>query len=1077
MPFTPRRSLHALSAASTRPLRALLALVLAGLSTAPSPAPALEPTKSLLQFPFRAWQTVDGLPQNAIQALAQTPDGYLWGGTWEGLVRFDGVRFTVYDHINTPQLQARTIRCLAIDPLGTLWIGTEAGLSGMRQGAFFAVSAPPDIPLRHVVALHATRDGSLWIATEGHGLLRFSQGQFQHWDTSRGLASDRVKAIVEDAAGTLWIGTTRGVQRWEGSGPGAPIPFEGAFPPVFSLAAAADGTLWAGTEEGSVYQLQGGLPRHVPEASLPGAPIEVLLVDQLGTLWVGSTGNGLLRLAHGQRFTLNASQGLLSSAVAALLEDAEGNLWIGAAEGGLQRLKDAPFTSVGRPEGLPHDVVISLHEARDGSLWVASFGGGVTRWRDGEMSTWTTREGLIHDRVRSIAEAPDGSLWFTAQTGLSQWKDGAITTSLSYEHGLPSGPVRVAHVEDDGTLWAGTLAGLARWNGQRFELLKRQHGLPGDTITLLQRRPAGGFWVGTGGGGLAYFLHGRPTTLAPEGDPMISEVAFLHEEPNGTLWIGTDEGLYRWRAGRFTRYTRAEGLFDDRIFSILPDGRGYLWMSCNKGIFRVSQQELEELAEGRRERVTSAIYGTDDGMRAEECNGVGAPAGLRTRDGRLWFPTLRGVAFYDPSLPEKAQTQPPPPVLIEELRVDGLPVPASEWQRIPPNEGYVELHYTSPSLRAPQRLRFRYRLEGVDTDWVQADTRRVAYYTHLRPGAYRFRVRVDTTDGGAPPEETVQTFYLTPRLHERWGFRVALALALVLGGAGGVWLRLHRLRVRELRLQARVDERTAELATVNADLQARLQELHATRERLVHAEKMAAVGTLAAGVGHEINNPLSFIIANLHYATGEVQGAVRQPDKEKHWADVAQALEEALHGADRVRRIVQDLKTFSREQPDAARPLDLHAVLDLTLAIAEGELRHRARVVRAFGAPPPVLGDETRLGQVFLNLLINAAQAIPEGHAEQHEVRVSTRVDEQGHAVVAVSDSGGGIAPDVLPRIFEPFFTTKPVGVGTGLGLSICHSYVQGMGGEIRVHSEVGSGTTFEVVLPPAAQSPQRPAS
>ncbi|HLL05252.1 MAG TPA: two-component regulator propeller domain-containing protein [Myxococcaceae bacterium] len=1033
---------------------------------------ALEPSKSLRQFPHKVWQTADGLPQNAIQALAQTPDGYLWGGTWEGLVRFDGVRFTTFDRVNTPALQARTIRCLTTGPDGTLWIGTDAGVTGMRGGTFFPLVAPTQVPLRNVQLLLAARDGSLWIATNGQGLLRYHRERFQVWGTGAGLASNRVTALAEAPDGTVWVGTTAGLHRADGTSVSVAPLFEGAQPAVMSLAVERDGTLWAGTQEGLVYRLEEGRMRPVPEASQPGAPIEALMVDRPGTLWVGSTGRGLLRLAHGQRSTLDAGQGLQSNTVASLLEDSEGSVWIGAAEGGLHRLKDAPFTSIGPPEGLPHQMISSIYEAVDGSLWFASLESGVTRWYAGKMTTYTTREGLIHDRVRSMAPGQDGSLWFSAQTGVSRWKAGEFL-SLGPAQGLPPGQVRTVYEDPEGTLWAGTQDGLARWNGVRFEVLTRQHGLPGDNITLLHKRRAGGFWVGTAGGGLAYFVHGRPVTVAFENQPIFSELQALHEEPNGTLWIGTDEGLYRWKNGTFYRFSYTEGLFDDRIFQILPDGQGHLWMSCNKGIFRVAQAELEAVAEGGRTRVTSHVYGRDDGMRSEECNGMGAPAGIRARDGRLWFPTIRGAVVVDPSRREEPPTT-LPSLVIEELRVDGRLVPRSEWSRIPAGDGNVEIHYTSPSLRAPQLLRFRYQLAGMDKEWVRAESRRVAYYTRLPPGTYRFQVGVESMDGVGPAPEATVRFYLEPRFYQTLAFRVVCGLSFVLLVAGAVWLRVYRLRRRERELQARVNERTAELATVNADLQVRVRELQTTRERLVHAEKMAAVGTLAAGVGHEINNPLSFIISNLHYATMEVQGAAHS-EQSQRWREVGQALEDALHGADRVRRIVQDLKTFSRVKPEQLQRVDLHTVLDLTLAIAEAQTRHRARVVKDYGNPPDVLGDETRLGQVFLNLLVNAAQAIAEGHVDQNEIRVVTRTDARGNAVVEVSDTGTGIRPEVLPRIFEPFFTTKAIGEGTGLGLSICHSYVEAMGGDIHVRSELGRGTTFQVVLPPAAEDSVAP--
>ncbi|HEX8822029.1 MAG TPA: two-component regulator propeller domain-containing protein [Archangium sp.] len=1055
---------------------ALAVLVLASLLGSAGSAVALEPDKALSQYPRRVWQTADGLPQNSILALAQTPDGYLWGGTWEGLVRFDGVRFTVFDKSNTPALPGRSIRSLAVTRDGTLWIGLAEGLTRMREGRFFSVHPPEGIGLRDLRDLVATRDGSLWIGTHGHGLRRLSEGQWRSWTTRNGLAHDVVTDITEAPNGALWVSTRAGVQRWEGEEWGALVPFEGPHTVVHALAFDREGTLWASTDDGEVFRLREGLFRRVPEASLPGSAATILQVDRQGSLWVGGMGSGLLRVARGQRSLLQASQGLLSNSISALLEDAEGNVWVGTEGGGLHRLKDAPFTPYGSPEGLADEMVAAVLETRDGSLWFATLGGGVTRWRDGRMTTWSTRDGLAHDRVRTLAEGRDGGLWFGTQRGISRWHEGTIT-SFSFAQGLPDGSVRVVYEDARGTLWVGTRTGLARWNGKHFEVLTRRDGLPGLSITLLQGSAAGGVWVGTSGGGLAHLLEGRILPVAPEDDPMDSEIQALHEDGTGALWIGTDEGLFRWKEGRFTRFSVAQGLFDDRIFQILPDARGNLWMSCNKGIFRIAREELDAVAEGRLERVTSHVYGPEDGMRSEECNGSGSPAGWRSRDGRLWFPTIRGAVAYDPTGEETPP--PPPPVLVEEVRVDGRTVPPSERDHVPTGEGQVEFHYTALGLHAPQRLRFRYQLEGVDTDWVQAGQRRVAYYTHLPPGPYRFRVEASDMEGDGATRSAEVTLYLSPRLHQTILFRVSVGLALLLLLVGGVWLRLRQLRRSERELQARVEQRTAELASLNADLKAHLQELQDTRERLVHSEKMAAIGTLAAGVGHEINNPLAFIISNLRFVAGEVRTAAARDAEPEQWQETQQALDEALQGADRVRRIVADLKIFSRSKQERRERVDVNRVLDLSLTLAEGLVRHRARVVKEYGLSPAVLADETRLGQVFLNLIVNAAQALPEGRTPHNEIRLTTGRDARGQAFIAVSDNGMGIPPEVLPRIFEPFFTTKEVGEGTGLGLSICHSFIQELGGDIRVRSEPGSGTTFEVFLPPAPEeeeTPTRPA-
>jgi signal transduction histidine kinase/streptogramin lyase len=1029
---------------------------------------ALEPNRSLAQLPHRAWQTADGLPQNSVLTLQQTQDGYLWGGTWEGLVRFDGVSFTVFDETNTPALPGRSIRNLALGRDGTMWIGTTKGLARMREGAFFAVQSPADTPLRNISDVLAARDGSVWLTTEDRGVTRLFESRFQTWTTTQGLASNEMLSITEDAAGTVWVGGAGGLQRWTGSEWTAPVAFEGRERvSVSSLLFGRDGTFWVGLDDGDVYRFEEGRPRRVPEASRPGAPIAALFMDRAGALWVGSLGQGVLRLMNGQRSEVESGHMLAGSLVNDVLEDAEGNIWLGTEARGLHRLKDAPFVPYGTPEGMAHEMVLAIRETRDGSLWFGTVGGGATRMQGDRMSSLSMADGLVLDRVRALAEGQDGSVWFGTRGGISRWQAGTIT-SFGTAQGLQDLRAYLLAVDTAGTLWVGTPTGLSSWNGTRFEPFTPPGALPGTALTLLRESAAGGLWVGTMGGGLAHLQDGQVRVVTPEGGPLKSEPLAIHEDTTGVLWIGTNDGLYRWKQGQFRRFTVADGLFDDRIFAILADERGNLWMSCNKGIFRVAQAELEAVAEGRLERATSRAYGADDGMRSEECNALGSPAGWKDRSGRLWFPTIRGAVAYTPGHEEKRT--PPPPVLIEELYVDGRAVPAAERQGIDAGEGQLELHYTSPGLRAPNRLRFRYQLEGFDRHWVQAGTRRVAYYTHLPPGSYRFRVAAEYADGGGAAREATLDFYLRPRWHQTWQFRLACVLAAVLLVAGAVWLRMHQLRQHQRELQARVDERTAELATVNADLQSRVQELQATRERLIHAEKMAAVGTLAAGVGHELNNPLAYVISNLHFVASEVREAAQQSQEHERWQEVTEALTEALQGTERMRGIIQDLREFSRMQPRQRQRVELHTVLDMVLTIASGELSRSARVVKHYGSPPAVMGDETRLAQVFLNLLVNAAQAIPEGHADQNEIRLTTHTDERGYAVVEVSDTGRGIPAEVLPRIFEPFFTTKEVGVGTGLGLSICHSYVQAMKGELRVRSEVGRGTTFEVVLPPARE-------
>ncbi|NVJ22090.1 response regulator, partial [Myxococcus sp. AM011] len=525
-------------------------------------------------------------------------------------------------------------------------------------------------------------------------------------------------------------------------------------------------------------------------------------------------------------------------------------------------------------------------------------------------------------------------------------------------------------------------------------------------------------------------------------------------------------GLGRWKEGEWTRYSVSQhGLYDDAVFSIVPDGDGHLWMSSNKGVSRVSLRELEEVADGRRSRLAVMGFDQTDGMRTAECNGNTQPSGWRGRDGRLWFTTIQGAIVVDP-VRVRASRQ-PPEVRIEEVRVQGQLVPVAGPVELRPDGSRLDIRFTAFTPGDAVRLPFRYRLVGHDDGWVRAEIRR-AMYTGLRPGRYRFEVQAEGRDGGWTEPVSLDVL-LEPSLWQRTDFWVLFVLGLGMLGVSVYLLRVGQLKARERWLEARVQERTRELARANEELESNVRTLRQTQAQLVQAGRMAAVGQLAAGVGHEINNPLAYIVSNLEHASEESDALAKELGEARNAGtrlrEVGQALREALHGANRVRRIVRDLKTFSRPDDEKQGPVELGAVLDSAVKIAMGELRPRAKVVRDYGDVTWVEGNEARLAQVFLNLLINAAQALPEGRAEENEVRLVTRGGPDGWVMAEVRDTGSGISPESLGRIFDPFYTTKPVGVGTGLGLSLCHAYVTAMGGTISVESELGKGSVFRVAL------------
>ncbi|WP_426748844.1 two-component regulator propeller domain-containing protein [Myxococcus faecalis] len=1041
-------------------------VLLAGLVLA-WPGLALDPQRWVSQYSQDSWRSDDGLPQNSLLSMAQTRDGYVWLGTWEGLVRFDGSRFVVFDKRNTPELRNHTIKALAEDASGVLWVGTDQGLVSYVDGRFErapGASAPLEgFRVEHLIV----GEGSLWAGTSG-GLWQvpLGEGVARQYTEADGMPGMSITALARGGGDNrLWVGTKTGLALLEGGqvrGLPFPIPGGDVRSEVTSLFQDVTGTLWMGTEAGLV-SWNGTLARRFSTSDGLPAVVTALLADSQGNLWVGTRRGGLLRReAAGFSAPLHGA-GLVDAEVLSLLEDRDGSLWVGTYSG-LFRLRDGPFATFGAPEGLSNETVSTVLEDKHGTVWLGTVGGGLFFLRDGRIHRMDDFEGGTDPVITALHEAPDGTLWAGSKAGAFRY-DGHRFAKSSRVQGLPDDVVTSILVDSRGTQWFGTRKGLARVRGGDVTVFGPKQGLSSPIIVMAEDA-SGALWLGADSGLWRYEEgKGLRRFTAKDGAPGEVVLALL-ADPDGTVWVGTETGLGRWRDGAWFRYTVSQhGLYDDAVFSIVSDGDEHLWMSSNKGVSRVSRRELEDVAEGKRTRLAVMGFDQTDGMRTAECNGNTQPSGWRGRDGRLWFTTIQGAIVVDPV--RVRATRQPPEVRIEEVRVNGKLVSAPGPVELRPDDSRLDIRFTAFTPGDAVRVPFRYRLVGHDDGWVRAEIRR-ATYTGLRPGRYLFQVQAELRDGGWTEPVSLDVV-LEPSLWQRTEFWALFVLGMGMLGVSVYLLRVGQLKARERWLEARVQERTRELARANEELEANVRTLRQTQAQLVQAGRMAAVGQLAAGVGHEINNPLAYIVSNLEHASEESDMLARELGETRaagtRLREVGQALREALHGADRVRRIVRDLKTFSRPDDEKQGPVELGAVLDSAVKIAMGELRPRAKLVRDYGDVTWVEGNEARLAQVFLNLLINAAQALPEGRAEQNEVRLVTRGGADGWVVAEVRDTGSGISPESLGRIFDPFYTTKPVGVGTGLGLSLCHAYVTAMGGTISVESELGKGSVFRVSL------------
>jgi signal transduction histidine kinase len=551
--------------------------------------------------------------------------------------------------------------------------------------------------------------------------------------------------------------------------------------------------VWVGTDKGLSHLARDGAITN----TILNESIRALLEDRDGNLWIGSNDHGVRRLRDSQWLHFGTEDGLSNNTVWSLYEDREGSLWVGTNGGGLNRLRDGALTAIGVQEGLSSEQVRSVYQHPDGALWIGTKGGGANRIKDGKISVLTPKAGLSEDTVVCFSADREGALWLgTVRGGLNRWKDGRVTVYRKAD-GLPDDSVFALLGRSDGSLWIGHRGcGLSRLQDGKFTNYGAREGLHSGYVWTIVEGKDGTLWIGTSGGLYSHGAEGIRLVI-----PDISTHA-IHVDSEGVVWAGTTrDGLYRWKDGRATAFTARQGLFDNLVAGILEDGRGNLWMSCNKGIFSVSKRQLHDVAEGRTPRVVSVAYDTADGMKSRE-GGYGSK--WKATDGRLWFPTLRGVVVVDPENLKKNEL--PPPVIIEEVIANGhsLSGEAGRSLEVPPGEGRLQFRYTALSLLAPKRVRFAYRLDGLDDTWTDPDPTREAVYANLRPGRYTFRVKACNNDGVWNEVGASVVVHLQPHFYQTgWFYGLCLAAVGFVGWQG------HQYRLRRAIEMERVRTRIA----------------------------------------------------------------------------------------------------------------------------------------------------------------------------------------------------------------------------------------------------------------------------
>ena len=786
------------------------------LTLAALPAIALDPHRAVSQYSVRSWRGGADFPQDpTVQSIVQTPDGYLWLGTMEGLLRFDGVRTTRFAG-PAAGLPHDNVWGLRVTTDGRLWAGTDGGgIVVWNNGPERRLTKADGLSADAIRPILQTRDGAVWIGTARHGIDVWKDGRWRHLTRAQGLTEDVVWSFAEAPDGSVWVGAG-GVNLCRGDAtactavrrPQDGLPGDG----VPALRLGRNGDLWVGSWGGLSRLRDGKWTDWRVRDGLPGGIVRAIHEDRDGNIWVG-TNEGLTRFRDGTFDRLGRHQGAAGGYVRSLFEDREGTLWVGAVSAGLTALSDGQFLNVGESEGLPPHNVLDALETGDGAFWVGT-SKGLTRWRDGTAEVFVDRKGIPNDTIEALLpdRADPQALWIATARGLLLWDPvSGVRRRYTENNGLLSGLIRSLYIDSHGALWVGHARGASVLRDGKWQSYSTEQGMPNGNVFAMEESVDGTMWFGTNFG-VARLRDGKLTTnVAGNAGPAMS-IYTLYEDADRVLWAGASNGLWRLAKDTWTSFDQTHSTFCSNSVSYMQeDDLGRLWTTSPKGLCRVDRAGLDAFAAGQTTTVPWRLYDRSDGIRDTAFAVGNAPKGGKLRDGRLFFVTRAGLVLVDP---RNLRTDTAPPATIEALSADNISVPLAAPIALGPGRPRLELRFTALTLVTPEKLRFRYQLDGFDPDWIDAGGQRAAYYTNIPPGDYAFRVSAVSSDGVWNDVGTPLAFRVKSYVWETSWFRLGCLLAALALGMGAYRWRVRRMREEAAELERRVQEGIKHIQTL-----------------------------------------------------------------------------------------------------------------------------------------------------------------------------------------------------------------------------------------------------------------------
>ncbi|MCB1555008.1 MAG: diguanylate cyclase [Xanthomonadales bacterium] len=789
-----------------------------------------QPVRPIDGYYRESWSQRDGLPHSLINAIAQTPDGYLWLATWEGAARYNGREFVVFDRESVAEMSDHGFRAMTVSRDGSLWVGaSRGGVMRMHDGVWTRLDREDGLAQDEIMALGEGPGDVMWVAYESAGVGAVApDGSIRHFNRDDGLPSDVMYALAVDQTGRIWLGTAEGLGYIDAEGRAGTLKLsaDDSRHSVYSVHAAPGWPLLLGTDRG-VFEVEGGVVRKL-DVGLPLDTVQRVYRDRAGQIWVGTVNFGVFRLSSLGLENIDAKLGLPNNRVASIFEDREGSVWVGT-NGGLFRLRDAPFSSMTTDHGLSDNYVRTVIEHSDGSLWIGS-SAGLTHVRDKARPVST--DGLDRVSVLSLHESADGSVWVgTYSQGVWRVRGEELAQRIDTSHGLVSNQVRALLEDRDGTLWVGTNRGLSRVRASGVRTFTAEDGLPRDFIIALFRDRAGVLWVGTANGLARLGENERFETVDIERSANAQDVFGFAEDEDGALWLATDRGLARWYRNRLTRLGRPDGLPIDTLFQVVIDRIGNIWLTSNRGVMRMSHADAVRAMDLPGTHVQVELFNELDGMASAQCNGGSGPAAVLRRNGEVSVGTSMGLASIQPQrLGEFGRHV--PPIVIESFLVDDRGFPVESGQVLAAGTRRIEMHFAGLSYLMPQKIVYRYRLDGFDDRWFERGTQRHAQFTNLPPGEYTFRVTAANRGGSWNAQEAELRFEIRPFLWQRKEFWVLVAALVFLLVGAAIRLRLRQLGHAKEQLEHLVAERTADLEAKTQRLQEADHEKSALLEQI-----------------------------------------------------------------------------------------------------------------------------------------------------------------------------------------------------------------------------------------------------